>query len=169
MSPAEPIPRFAIREVLDSDSAALVELIDSCYREYPGCVMDPEGEDADLAAPRSAFSSHAGTLWVVSPMDSGELIACAGIRPADAPETFELKRMYVARRARRRGIAAALFTLIERTARERGGHTLILWSDTRFADAHRFYESRGCARGPGTRELHDPSSTTEFFYSKPLR
>lgn len=169
MSPAELIPGFTIREAVDADSAALIALIDSCYREYPGCVMDPEGEDADLAAPRSAFAAHAGTLWVVSPQDSSEIIACAGMRPADAPGTFELKRMYVARRARRRGIAGALFALIEREARERHGHTLILWSDTRFADAHRFYESRGCARGPDTRELHDPSNTTEFFYSKPLR
>lgn len=169
MTAADFIPGFTIREALDADSAALIALIDSCYREYPGCVMDPEGEDADLAAPRSAFASHDGTLWVVSPRESSEIIACAGIRPAEAPGTFELKRMYVAHHARRRGIAGALFALIERTTRERRGHTLTLWSDTRFTDAHRFYESLGCTRGPRTRELHDPSNTTEFFYSKPLR
>ena len=42
------------------------------------------------------------------------------------------------------------------------------WSDTRFLDAHRLYERLGYVRTGETRDLHDLSNTTEFFFVKEL-
>jgi len=41
-----------------------------------------------------------------------------------------------------------------------------LWSDTRFAEGHRFYERRGFTRGAVTRQLFDLSNSTEYHFEK---
>lgn len=41
----------------------------------------------------------------------------------------------------------------------------MLWSDTRFEDAHRLYERLGFQRG-GERELDDVNETTEYRYER---
>jgi putative acetyltransferase len=57
---------------------------------------------------------------------------------------------------------------VEVEARSRGVQAVELWSDTRFADAHRLYERRGYTRGPETRTLHDKSNSVEYYYRKYL-
>jgi putative acetyltransferase len=57
---------------------------------------------------------------------------------------------------------------VEEAARAAGASVVELWSDTRFADAHRLYERLGYRRGKHTRQLHDPSDTTEYFYDRRL-
>ena len=44
----------------------------------------------------------------------------------------------------------------------------MLWSDTRFDRAHRFYEKRGYVRHGPIRVLHDLSNSLEFGYAKPV-
>lgn len=165
-----PLPSdLEIRPVTDADAAAMTELVGSVYAEYPGCVLDLDGVDDDLTAPRTAIDAKRGDLWVVEDVD-GRLVACCGWAPVEVSgrPAVELKRLYVAPRARRRGLGAWLVAQVERVARERGAAAVELWSDTRFTDAHRLYERLGYARQPETRELHDPSDTTEYRYRKPL-
>jgi putative acetyltransferase len=162
---------FTVREVADADAPALIALIGGCYAEYPGCVLDLPGVDADLCKPATVFGALGGQLWVVSEGSSG-LIACVGLAPAHAPptpwSTAELKRLYVAASHRRRGLARALCLAVENAARAQGATSLELWSDSRFTSAHALYESMGYARLPEQRALHDPSQTVEFSYLKPL-
>jgi putative acetyltransferase len=80
----------------------------------------------------------------------------------------ELERLYVNPRWRRRGLAAVLAGLVEKTAAEAGAHEIELWSDSRFLDAHRFYERRGYIRRGPDRELGDLSQTQEHHYVKTL-
>jgi GNAT superfamily N-acetyltransferase len=44
----------------------------------------------------------------------------------------------------------------------------MLWSDTRFDRAHRFYERRSYVRHGAIRVLHDISNSLEFAYAKPV-
>jgi GNAT superfamily N-acetyltransferase len=44
----------------------------------------------------------------------------------------------------------------------------VLWTDTRFEAAHRFYEKRGFVRQGSIRILDDISNSLEFRYAKPL-
>jgi len=47
-------PSLVRREVSDADSAALIELITTCFAAYPGCVLDVDGEEPWLRAPAAA-------------------------------------------------------------------------------------------------------------------
>jgi putative acetyltransferase len=96
------------------------------------------------------------------------MTGCVGFTPAHAAGGIELRKLYVAKDARRIGLGNRLCELIESEAQRRAAAFVELWSDTRFLDAHRLYEKRGYVRGPQTRELHDISSSVEYFYRKDL-
>lgn len=158
-----------LRPVCDEDAPALIGLVASVYDEYPGCVLDLPGVDADLREPRSSIDAKDGELWVVDAPDEG-LIACCGWAPVetDAVAAVELKRLYVHASARGRGLGRWLVGRVEDVARSVGRPVVELWSDTRFTDAHRLYERLGYRRLPGTRQLQDPSDTTEYHFRREL-
>jgi GNAT superfamily N-acetyltransferase len=162
---------FVTRPALDSDGDGLIQLIASAYAEYPGCVLDVEREEPDLLAIASAYGRYGGAFSVVLDRASGELVASAGWLPSPAPEYrgwLQMRKVYVARAYRRRGLARALLVGVEARARERGAPGIELWSDTRFLDAHRFYASHGFERGSATRELFDLSQSVEYHFEKRL-
>jgi len=153
------------RPVRDDDSAALIELIAGCWAEYPGCVMDVDGEEPWLRAPASAYADLGGIFEVVE--IQGEIVACVGVQP-EGPGAVSLRSLYVAAAARRRGLGAELVDRVETEARRRGATRVELWSDSRFTEAHRLYQRLGCTRLPGSRELHDRSNTVEYHFAKTL-
>ncbi len=153
-----------IRPVADSDSAALIEVIAACWGAYPGMVLDVDAEEPWLRAPASAYAGGGAAMWVAT-LD-GVVVACAGLKPHD--DCAELKSLYVSPVARRRGLGKQLTDLVEDAARRLGFRRMELWTDTRFADAHRLYERLGYVRSPVGRELHDLSNSTEHHYSKDL-
>ena len=171
-------PLGGLRPVRDDDAAALIELIGETWAEYPGVVLDVDAEEPWMRAPAASFAEWGGAFWVLPRPGSRRLDACVGVRPArtsagvgligagpvGAPEpksAVELKSLYVAAPARRRGVGSGLARQVEQWARERGMLRVELWSDTRFADAHRLYERLGYVRTGRRRELHDLSQSTE--------
>lgn len=154
-----------VRAVGDCDGAALIELITDCWSAYPGCVMDVDLEEPWLRAPATAYAAMDARGWVAE-MD-GRLAGFVGFRPYGG-DVGELKSLYVAASARRQGLGSLLSGLVEDEARRRGVARLELWSDTRFADAHRLYARLGWTGLPDTRDLHDLSNTTEQHYAKEL-
>jgi len=58
--------------------------------------------------------------------------------------------------------------MVEQAARNRRASAVELWSDTRFGDAHRLYESLGYRRLPDSRDLNDASNSTEYHFRKQL-
>ena len=161
MSPVE----IQLRDARDSDAESLIELIGAVWDEYPGCVMDVDGEVPELRRIASAHAENGGEFWVAE--REARLVGCAGWVPARDAGGVELRKLYVAASARREGLGAKLCERVERAAA--GGDFVDLWSDTRFEDAHRLYERRGYRRGPRTRELHDLSKTVEYYYRLDLR
>ena len=160
-----------LRPVRDDDADGVIALVGGVYAEYPGCVLDLPGVDADLTAPRTSIDTKQGDLWVAED-DRGDVVAMCGWAPVDGAGSappIELKRLYVAEGHRGRGLGRWLAEQVERVARERGAPAVELWSDTRFVDAHRLYERLGFRRLPETRQLHDPSDTTEYHFRKDLR
>lgn len=162
MSPALNTP--PIREARDEDAEGLIALIGGVFAEYPGCVLDVDGESPELRAIATAFRGWGGRFWVAE--DGGRVVGCVGFKTRSSGPALqvELCKLYVAREARRRGLGGALCELVEAEARARGAELVELWSDTRFLDAHRLYESRGYVRGPETRPLHDLSNSIEFYF-----
>nr|WP_250152365.1 GNAT family N-acetyltransferase [Ancylobacter radicis] len=141
-------------------------MIESAFAEYEGCVFDRAAEFPELDAIASHFAGRGGIIWVAE--EKGAVLGSMAIAPTgdvDAPAgTLELFKVYVARAARRRGIARALFETARDHAHARGAPELRLWTDTRFTDAHRFYERCGFALQSSPREVKDLSATWEYPY-----
>lgn len=154
-----------IRDARDDDAEGLIALIGGCFAEYPGCVLDVDGEMPQLRAIASSFDEHGGRFWTAEV--DGTIVGCVGIAPAEQ-NGAELKHLYVAKSARRMGLGSRFVNMVEVEARSRGAELVEMWSDTRFLDAHRLYERLGYKRSAQTRELHDLSSSVEFHFSKRL-
>ena len=154
-----------VRDARDEDAAGLIALIAACWSEYPGCILDVDGELPELRRIASHFGERGGRFWVGEA--AGCVVASVGILPLGG-DGAELCKLYVDASARRHGLGASLVALVEREALQRGRTRLELWSDTRFLDAHRLYERLGFVRSPQTRALNDLSHSIEYHYSKPL-
>ena len=154
------------RPAVDDDSWEIVALVAACWSEYPGCVVDVHGECPDLLAPATTFTGAGGRLWVLTDR-CATVVATGGWLPRPGG-VAELERLYVARRWRRRGLAAHLAGLVEAAARADGRARVELWSDTRFAEAHALYERLGYRRSGHERDLADLSRTREWHFVKTL-
>ena len=119
---------------------------------------------------RTAASAARGERVVLAAEDaSGEIVGTAQIileQPENQPHRADLAKMLVHRRARRRGVGAALLVAAERSALDAGKTLLVL--DTASDDAERLYGRNGwqpCGQVPGYALLPDgrPCATT-FFY-----
>jgi putative acetyltransferase len=155
-----------LRDATDADAAGLIALIGGVFDEYPGCVLDVEGEMPELLTIATTHARAGGRFWVAE--RGGRLVGSIGLTPAKEPAGIELRKLYVHKSERQTGLGSQLLELVEREARARAARFIDLWSDTRFQTAHRFYEKRGYLRGPSTRELHDKSDTVEFYFRKQL-
>lgn len=157
-----------LRDARDDDADALIALITAVFDEYPGCVMDVDGEMPELRAIATWFREHDGEFWVAQGEADDTIVGCVGYAPSARADGIELKKLYVARAARESGLGGKLVARVEQAAQQRGARFIDLWSDTRFETAHAFYERRGWRRTGDTRELHDKSETVEFYFVKPL-
>jgi putative acetyltransferase len=157
---------LTFRPARDSDAPGLIHLIAKCFAEYENCVIDPRFWDADLFAIASEFAAKGGEIWVGETAD-GQLLASGGYAPTEAGA--ELKRVYVDGSLRGQGIARLLVSRAEEAARSRGFAAMELWTDTRFTTAHVAYQRLGYVMSGATRQLGDPSETTEFHMIKALQ
>ncbi len=58
------LPDFKLRRARDSDGPELIELIERVWDEYPGCVMDVDGEVPELRRIASAHAEWGGDFRV---------------------------------------------------------------------------------------------------------
>lgn len=150
------------RAAMDEDATDLIRLVGTCFAEFTGCFLDVPGEEPVLYEFATHFERSGGeTRLAVSA--EGLVVGMIAWSPKDA-DTAELKKLYVDPGAQRQGIGKTLVSwVIERVAT--GGRSrLILWTDTRFEDAHRLYERHGFTRQPELRTLEDLSNTSEAYY-----
>jgi len=151
-----------IRPARDTDAEGLIRLIGECYADYPGCVMDLKSYDTDLLSIDTEYRGKGGRFHVAEDAD-GHIVGCIGWTP-DGSDRVELKRLYVNKAVRRRGLASRLYRIVLNAARGQGAGEIDLWSDTRFHEAHAFYQALGFEQLPETRDLHDASNSTEYHF-----
>ena len=159
-----------LKPLQNGDAKQLIALVTSCYAEYAdeGVVYDPDDLDSDLDAYDSyikALGGEAFGIWI-----DGALRACAAyaMSSSDSPHCYEIKRFYMHKDSRGGGLAIAMLKHLEELVLAKGGKHMLLWSDTRFTRAHRFYEREGYRKTGSTRPLNDPSNTIEFCFAKTL-
>jgi len=156
----------AIRDARDSDSEPLARLIAASFAEYPNCHFE-WSEFPELRRPASHFAAKGGKLWVADAPHGG-IAGSLGVTPLPEQNAVEITKVYVDPAFRGSGLAQALVGEALRFAEAGGFSEMMLWSDSRFARGHRFYEKLGFVRWPGERYLADVSATWEYHFRKPL-
>ena len=154
-----------IRPGRDDDAAGFIALIERCWAEYPGIVFDVDAEMPELHALASYYAGKGGVIWVAEG-DRGIIGMVATIPHGGG--TWEICRVYALPSTHGSGLGHQLLDQAETHARNQGATRLVLWSDTRFDRAHRFYEKRSYVRRGPIRALHDLSRSLEFGYAKPV-
>lgn len=154
-----------IRPGRDADAAGFIALIRACWGEYPSIVFDLDGELPELHALASYYAARGGALWAAED-PAGRIVGMIALRP-ESDGVWEICRLYVDRAHRGTGLAARLLAGAEARAAAAGAARFVLWSDTRFARAHRFYEKHSYVRAGAIRSLDDLSHSLEFGYAKP--
>ncbi|MCQ4162516.1 GNAT family N-acetyltransferase [Roseomonas sp. GC11] len=160
-------PPFAIRAGRDADAAAFIRLVGDAWGEYPNCILDVDGEVPELRALATYFAQAGGALWAAETPE-GRVAGMVATRPLGSDRAWEICKMYVEKGQRGSGLAHALLGGAEAHARAQGAARIVLWTDTRFEAAHRFYEKRGYVRAGSIRILDDLSKSLEFRYAKPV-
>jgi GNAT superfamily N-acetyltransferase len=122
------------------DSPAATALFD----EYMELVRERAGRDMrdaeHIFATAEAFDGP-GSAWLVI-YDDGQPVACGGLRPL-APDTGEIKRMFVSAAARRRGHARRLLGELEAISRDAGHTRVRLLTTELLPEALALYRSAG--------------------------
>jgi len=154
-----------IRPGTDGDSPGVIALIRRCWADYPGCILDVEREEPGLLAPASHYAAQGGTVWVAE--DAGAIAGMIAAVPLDGGR-WEVCKVYVHPDRHGAGLAHRLLDVAEAHAMAAGATRLLLWTDTRFDRAHRFYEKRSWVRDGPIRALDDVSRSLEFGYAKPV-
>jgi putative acetyltransferase len=124
----------------DAASQLIRELSADIVQRYAELGQDGSGSftPSDVLVPRSAF--------LVARLE-GRPVGCAALRLLDA-EVAEVKRMYVALPARRKGVGRVLLAELERMASGFGYRILRLETGNRQPEAVALYESCGYCKIP---------------------
>ena len=154
-----------LRAGRDDDAAGFIALVGACWAEYPGNILDVDGENPELRALATYYATAGGALWAVE--HHGAIAGMLATKPI-GDDVWELCKVYTTPALRGTGMAQTMIAAAEAFARAHGGTTMKLWSDTRFDRAHRFYEKQSYLRAGPLRVLNDLSRSIEFVYAKPL-
>lgn len=156
---------MTFRPVRNADAEGLIALLERCFSEYPGVVVEPDGIDADLCSYATRLEQSGGEGFVLE--QEGQIVALVSGVPLTGG-CYQLKRIYLDASLRGSGMSSKMLRLIERRARACDAATVELWSDTRFERAHRFYTREGYIKTGAERELGDLSNSVEYQFVKTL-
>ncbi|MCS7236658.1 MAG: GNAT family N-acetyltransferase [Thermoguttaceae bacterium] len=138
-SESTPLP-VKIRVASNKDAEQIKELVFSVMREF-GLSPEPNGLDSDLDDIEGNYLRGGGLFEVVETPD-GKIVGTAGlmIRPAGVAE---LRKMYVRKDLRRRGLGKTLLEHMLAHAEKQGIHEVELETNSCLQDAIRLYVKYG--------------------------
>ena len=155
---------LAVRLAGSADVPGVVELIGRVYLGY-GFVYVPEVEVPDLFRFDQHYAAPHGAFFVVR--EDNVVVGSVGVERLN-DGSAELHRLYLDAGLRGRGTGRALVETVLEWCRTQKIRRLILWSDTRFDQAHRLYERMGFQR-TGERVLPDDlNQTREYGFERPV-
>jgi len=151
----------AIRPFRPEDKPGVVRIIQSVYDDF-NYILDFDVFETDLVDIQSTYQDAGGAFWVLD--DGGVVAGSVGVLPKDV-ETCELKRLYLARPYRRRGLGTRLLATARGWAIAAGFRRMVLWSDVLFQPAHLFYARSGFRATGETRAIDptNPTSVERYF------
>ncbi|MFZ4618241.1 MAG: GNAT family N-acetyltransferase [Rectinemataceae bacterium] len=130
---------ISLRKLREEDIPATLALI----REYVAWIGEDlsfQGLEKELGTFPHSYDEPGGAFLVA--IDSGEPVACVGLRRLDA-KTREMKRLFVRDSHKGRGIGQQLLTRIIEEARAKGYLRMRLDTLPKMGEAQRLYERWG--------------------------
>lgn len=139
----------ALRAATNKDCSAAQQLIFDILREY-GLRPDPTGTDADLSD-LEGFYLKTGGAFDVATDESGRIIGTVGLLPMN-DGACELRKMYLHRSARGKGLGKAMLRHAVKRARELGFRRIELETASVLKEAVALYKAHGFQ--PSDRTIH---------------
>ena len=130
-----------IRPVRADDVPAVLALVATTLAEFGLEFGKGAKTDDELRALPGSYD--AGAFWVA--VERGELLGTCGVFPV-APDTFELRKMYLSPASRGRGLGVQLLDVAVAWVREHGGRRIVLDTVEAMTRAIAFYEAHGFVR-----------------------
>ena len=124
--------------------------------------MDVDAEMPEYRALASYYANLGGASWTAEA--DGQIVGMIATRPLH-DGAWEICRVYVLPEWHGGGLGHRLLDTAEAHAAAAGATRLVLWSDTRFDRAHRFYEKRSYVRSGPVRVLADISNSLEYGFT----
>jgi GNAT superfamily N-acetyltransferase len=132
-----------VRGVEASDVRAVTALVAEVLGEFGLEFGKGSPTDAELHDLPQSYVSRGGAFWVA--LRDGELLGTCGMFPV-APQTFELRKMYLRGAARGLGIGKRLLATAIDWVRAQGGTRIGLDTIDEMKQAIAFYEAHGFVR-----------------------
>jgi len=151
-----------IRSVEDPASIEAARLLVRDHIAAASANHDVEAAERVIAALPEPYVAPRGILWVA--WEGEDALGCVGLHEL-APDTAELKRMYVRPQSRGRGVARRLIEHAIAVATARGYSRLRLGTLPSMDAAQRLYASLGFRRIPAYRPVEFGET---WFYERPL-
>lgn len=132
-----------IRPATNDDAEAVRELVFGVLAEY-GLRPDPRATDADLYDIEAHYGRRGGAFEVAVDDASGAIVGSVGLFPL-LPGVCELRKMYLAREARGRGLGRTMLEHALGRARALGFRRVELETASVLVEAIRLYTRYGFA------------------------
>jgi putative acetyltransferase len=132
-----------IRPATNTDGSAIESLVFNVLHEY-GLNPDPDGTDADLRNIEAVYQAGGGMFDVITDAGGG-IIGTVALFRIDSADC-ELRKMYLARSARGRGLGRLMLAHALERAAELGFRRVVLETASVLREAVALYESRGFRR-----------------------
>lgn len=148
-----------IRRFQPGDERHITYVIKTCYDEF-GFTFDPEGYNRDCVQV-AQYYAHERSAFFVLEVD-GKIVGTGGFIPLNE-ERCELRRLYLLKEFRGKGLGREFFAYILQQAHAMGFKEMEIWSDKSLTDAHKLYERFGAERITD-RICNDPDQSCEWGY-----
>jgi putative acetyltransferase len=129
-----------LRPATNADCDAVRDLVFAVLGEYH-LAPDPDSTDADLDDIEQSYPARGGVFRVLEERD-GTIVGCYGLYPTE-PGTCELRKMYLRRDYRGKGLGRHLLEDALAHARQSGFRTIILETASVLKEAIGLYERYG--------------------------
>ena len=130
----------AIRPATNNDRQAILDLVAGVLQEY-GLKTDPCTNDSDLADIEASYHRRGGIFDVLEDRQ-GAVVGSVGLYPLDS-KSCELRKMYVRKELRGRGLGKRLLEHALSNARRLGFSRVTLETSARLKEARQLYSRYG--------------------------
>lgn len=132
-----------VRRVEARDVGKVAELVRTVLAEFGLTFGEGSATDAQVLGLPASYEGRGGAFWVAE--EGEELLGTCGAFPV-GPRSLELRKMYLSKASRGRGVGKALFAEAVAFAKTAGAKELVLDTVHGMTEAIRFYEGLGFVR-----------------------